>query len=171
MSRERQGLPVSPYENAVTRAVVPPINAMLPGHALQLRNLPIQGVSPHGGQQLCGCVHGSHDTANEITLKWCAFHAFRNQPGENVFPLLVRQMGLPLPTPHGDWAMRMRFWSESTRGQEKLVRLSSRNFFGKSTVCPTRISPQSPVTLPNHRALRCVGWAQVVGGGQEFLTV
>ncbi len=69
------------------------------------------------------------------------------------FWLQTFQVRSPLPPPRGDWAMRMRFWGESTRDQEKLVRLSSRNFLGRSTVCPTRISPQSPITLPNHRAL------------------
>ena len=30
-------------------------------------------------------------------------------------------------------------------------------FLGRSTIRPTRISPQSPITLPNHRALLCLG--------------
>ena len=50
----------------------------------------------------------------------------------------------------------LRFWGESTREVEKLVRLSSRNFFRRAACCAARISPQSPVTLPNHHALLCL---------------
>ena len=50
----------------------------------------------------------------------------------------------------------LQFWGESTREFEKLVRISSRNFFRRSTRCAARISPQSPVTLPNHHALEAI---------------
>ena len=62
--------------------------------------------------------------------------AKRDQPGVNAFPLLIRQVRSLLPPPRGDWAMRMRFWDESTREVEKLVRLSSRNFFRCATASP-----------------------------------
>ena len=85
MRRDRQGLPVSPNENAVACAVVTPINAMLPGHALELRNLPIQLVSPHCVQQFSGGISVLNDTANGITFLWATHHML-NQIAQLVAP-------------------------------------------------------------------------------------
>jgi len=50
-------------------AVVPPIDTVLLGHGLELRELPIQGIAPHGNQQLRSRVHGRHDTAGNIAAQ------------------------------------------------------------------------------------------------------
>ena len=52
----------------------------------------------------------------------------------------------------------LRFWGGSTRGNEKIcavfVGVGGRGFFILCSRRAARIPPQSPVTLPNHRALR-----------------
>ena len=49
--------------------------------------------------------------------------------------------------------MRVRFWGENTRGVEKWVKLLPGHFFGVLDIASARLSPQSPVAWPNHRAL------------------
>ena len=56
--------------------------------------------------------------------------------------------------PLGDWAMCCGFGVKARAGREKLVRHGGREFFVKRGRLAARIPPQSPVTLPNHRALQ-----------------
>ena len=63
-------------------------------------------------------------------------------------PLLVCGVGQCLPPTRGDRAMRVRFWGESTREKEKLVRLSSRNFFSCATASPHAFHPKARSHYP-----------------------
>lgn len=66
MRRDWQGFAVCPYKHTMTAAIMTPIDAVLSSHDLKLRNLPVQGVAPHGDKQL-GCrVHEPNDTAGNI---------------------------------------------------------------------------------------------------------
>ena len=62
---------------------------------------------------------------------------------------------MTMPARHGDSAMCVRFWRESTRGGEKicasLTWVAGREFFVLRKACTARIPPQSPVTLHYHR--------------------
>ena len=49
----------------------------------------------------------------------------------------------------------MRFWCESTREDEKWVKLSLGHFFWYATFVTARIPHQSPVPFPYHHDLRC----------------
>ena len=62
----------------------------------------------------------------------------------------ARVSGFGFRPPHGDWAMRVRFWGENTRENEKSVKLSLGVFYSSPrprrapfTPKPGRIS-QSP---------------------------
>ena len=65
---------------------------------------------------------------------------------------------MTMPAQHGDSALCVRFWSESTRGGEKicasLTRVGGREFLYCASGCTARIPPQSPVTLHYHRTGR-----------------
>ena len=50
--------------------------------------------------------------------------------------------------PHGDWAMRMRFWGENTRDGEKSVSLSLGVFIGASNVSPRAFHPKARSHFP-----------------------
>ena len=54
--------------------------------------------------------------------------------------------------PRGDWVMRVRFWGENTREHEKWVKLALGHFLFSAGSASARLSPQSPVAWPNHRA-------------------
>ena len=74
----------------------------------------------------------------------------------------------PPPAQHGDSAMRMRFWSENTRGLTGLtfrshVEISSASAY--RTRSTTRLPLQSPVTLRYHHA----GRAARVGPVAKFI--
>ena len=56
--------------------------------------------------------------------------------------------------PRGDRAMCCGFGVKSHAGAKKFVRRGGREFFVAGNRCTARLSPQSPVTFPNHRALR-----------------
>ena len=47
-------------------AFVPPIDVELPGHRLQLVDLPVQRVIPHGFKQFGGGVHGANSIIYNI---------------------------------------------------------------------------------------------------------
>ena len=68
MGGDRQRLPVWSYEHAVTSAIMTPVNTVLLRHGLELRDVPVMRISPHGGQQLRCRVHVPlDDTAGSIT--------------------------------------------------------------------------------------------------------
>ena len=73
--------------------------------------------------------------------------------------------------PHGDWAMRMRFWRENTRDWEKSVSLSLGVFFGASDASPRAFHPKarshSPITALCAEA--CVG-SQYVNENEAVMT-
>jgi hypothetical protein len=48
----------------------------------------------------------------------------------------------------------MRFWREITRDGEKPVKLSLGDFFWRIWRISARLTHQSPVAFPNHRALK-----------------
>ena len=78
--------------------------------------------------------------------------------------------------PHGDWAMCCGFGVEARAGTKKSVRRGGREFFGARKRCTARIALQSPVTLPNHRALRLdisIGIRDGAGAGvnQRFMAL
>ena len=56
-------------------------------------------------------------------------------------------------TPRGDWAMCCGFGVKTHARAKKLVRRGGREFFVARNRCTARLSPQSPVTFPNPRAL------------------
>ena len=61
--------------------------------------------------------------------------------------------------PHGDWAMRVRFWGENTRDWEKSVKLSLGDFLPAPTSSPHAFHPKArshfPITALCAQA--CVG--------------
>ena len=74
-----------------------------------------------------------------------------------IWELLESRALNPLPAQHGDSAMRMRFWSENTRGLACLTFRSAVEISNASayrTPSTTRLPLQSPVTLHYHHAGR-----------------
>ena len=65
--RNGQRAAVRAHENAVAAAGVTPLDAMLPRHGLQLRELPITRIAAHRRKQLGRGVHGRDDTAGNIS--------------------------------------------------------------------------------------------------------
>jgi hypothetical protein len=63
--RNAKRLAVGTNEHAVTRSIMPPVDAMLTGYGLKL---PIERVAAHGDQPFCGRIR-SYDTAGNITLE------------------------------------------------------------------------------------------------------
>ena len=61
---------------------------------------------------------------------------------------------LTVQPPRGDWAMCCGFGVEAHASAKKLVRRGGREFFVACNRYTARIPLQSPVTFPNHRALR-----------------
>ena len=60
----------------------------------------------------------------------------------------ARVSGFGFRPPHGDWAMRVRFWGENTRDGEKSVSLSLGVFIGASNVSPRAFHPKARSHFP-----------------------